>query len=107
MISHEQKARELARVLACIAKEPMTARKIAAKCDTTKPTAYNRLECLRSLGYMIDEVKVRDGKSGPEAKAYKLRTVPPPAKQVPARMVTTIARVLSRKRRKNAAARAK
>jgi DNA-binding transcriptional ArsR family regulator len=99
MLSSQDKARELAKVLKVIAVEPCTARQIAKKCGSTKPTAYSRLQALRDAGYVIDEVMVRDGKTGPEAKAYKLRVVQPQSPPVPANQVVGTARARARQRR--------
>lgn len=101
MLSNEAKARELAKVLKVIAgpKAPCTAKQIAKACGSTKPTAYNRIRELMKTGYLIDEVMVRDGKTGPEATAYKLRQIEPAPAAVPHGLVTAVARTRARQRR--------
>ena len=103
MISREAKARALARVLRIISEGPITAKRLAKRCNTTKPTIYSRLAELRESGFVIDETKVRDGLTGPLACAYSLRIVPPKDEEG-AKAPATAARARVREQRQQASA---
>jgi hypothetical protein len=49
-----------------------TAKGIARKTRCSRIQAYRRLEALRAAGVPISEKKVREGRTGPLARAFKI-----------------------------------
>lgn len=63
--------RTLKRLVSLLKAKPMTAKAIAEAMECCRPTAYQRLEALRSKGVEVYEVRqVTKGKTGPRSTAY-------------------------------------
>lgn len=53
---------------------PLTAASIARVFGCSRPTAYERIDALRSRGVRLVETEVREGKSGPMSTVYAARS---------------------------------
>ena len=49
---------------------PRTARAIGVRMRCSKPTAYKRINLLRKRGFKVKYKRVREGDSGPPARAF-------------------------------------
>jgi len=62
----------LDRLFVLLQVKPLTAQQIARRMRCGKLTAYRRVQALRAQGVKVAEHDVRQGKTGPKARAFSV-----------------------------------
>lgn len=69
-----QNEAHLVRLITLLRRRAMTAKQISKLTGCSKPIAYARIETLQARGLKLVRKKVREGKSGPKAVSYAVKS---------------------------------